>query len=148
MHTTPGIYCYTIKQNSATNERGHYDQTVYYVRVTVTNGENGDLETVIAAHITGEMTDAKRDILFKNYYEPVESPTESTTETRSTTETKPEPKPAFGIGRGEWRDSCTCNGIGFRRFMKKRGCLWYKEQMLYRFCVTKLENESATERVV
>lgn len=89
MHTTPGIYCYTIKQNSGTNERGHYDQTVYYVRVTVTNGGNGDLERVIAAHITGEMTDAKRDILFKNYYEPVESPTESTTETRSTTETKP-----------------------------------------------------------
>ena len=31
---------------------------------------------------------------------------------------------------------------------KKRGCLWYKEQMLCRFCVTKLENEPATERVV
>ena len=33
-------------------------------------------------------------------------------------------------------------------YEKKRGCLWYKEQMLCRFCVTKLENESATERVV
>ena len=30
----------------------------------------------------------------------------------------------------------------------KRQCLWYKEQMLCRFCVTKLENEPATEHVV
>ena len=33
-------------------------------------------------------------------------------------------------------------------YEKKHGCLWYKEQMLCRFFVTKLENESATERVV
>ena len=53
---------------------------------------------------------------------------------------------ASGVANGG--DSCICNGIGFRRSMKKRGCLWYKEQMLCRFCVTKLENEPATERVV
>ena len=27
-------------------ENGHYDNTVYYVKVTVTNGESGDLEAV------------------------------------------------------------------------------------------------------
>ena len=38
-YTTPGIYYYTITQQSGTHKRGHYDQTVYYVKVSVTNGE-------------------------------------------------------------------------------------------------------------
>ena len=49
----------------------------------------------------------------------------------------------------EIRDFSLRNGIGFRRFMKKAWMpMGYKKQMLCRFCVTKLENESATERVV
>ena len=67
-YTTPGIYYYTITQQSGTHKRGHYDQTVYYVKVSVTNGENGNLETVIAAHTDADMTDAKCDITFTNYY--------------------------------------------------------------------------------
>ena len=61
-----------------------------------------------------------------------------------------ETKTAFGIGRGvNGGDTWICNGIGFRRFMKKAWMpMGYKKQMLCRFCVTKLENESATERVV
>ena len=89
-YTAPGIYCYTITQTSGVDERGQYDQTIYYVKVSVTNGENGNLETVIAAHTDQEMTDAKRDITFTNYYKPKKKTSESTTETISTTKTKPE----------------------------------------------------------
>ena len=92
-YTTPGIYCYTITQQSGTHKRGHYDQTVYYVKVSVTNGENGNLETVIAAHMDADMTDAKRDITFINYYEPIKKTSESTTETIPTTKRKLETKP-------------------------------------------------------
>ena len=42
-YTTPGIYYYTITQQSGTHKRGHYDQTVYYVKVSVTNGEKNAL---------------------------------------------------------------------------------------------------------
>ena len=71
----------------------HYDQTVYYVKVSVTNGENGNLETVIAAHTDADMTDAKCDITFTNYYKPIKKTSESTTETIPTTKRKPETKP-------------------------------------------------------
>lgn len=76
-----------------THKRGHYDQTVYYVKVSVTNGENGNLETVIAAHTDADMTDAKCDITFTNYYKPIKKTSESTTETIPTTKRKPETKP-------------------------------------------------------
>lgn len=92
-YTTPGIYYYTITQQSGTHKRGHYDQTVYYVKVSVTNGENGNLETVIAAHTDADMTDAKCDITFTNYYKPIKKTSESTTETIPTTKRKPETKP-------------------------------------------------------
>lgn len=92
-YTTPGVYCYTVTQKSGTHERAQYDQTVYYVKVSVTNGENGNLETVIAAHTDQEMTDAKRDITFTNYYKPKKKTSESTTEIISTIKTKPETKP-------------------------------------------------------
>ena len=92
-YTTPGIYYYTITQQSGTHKRGHYDQTVYYVKVSVTNGENGNLETVIAAHTDADMTDAKCDITFTNYYKPIKKTSESTTEMIPTTKRKPETKP-------------------------------------------------------
>lgn len=92
-YTTPGIYYYTITQQSGTHKRGHYDQTVYYVKVSVTNGENGNLETVIAAHTDADMTDAKCDITFTNYYKPIKKTSEGTTETIPTTKRKPETKP-------------------------------------------------------
>ena len=61
--------------------------------VSVTNGENGNLETVIAAHTDADMTDAKCDITFTNYYKPIKKTSESTTETIPTTKRKPETKP-------------------------------------------------------
>ena len=61
--------------------------------VSVTNGENGNLETVIAAHTDADMTDAKCDITFTNYYKPIKKTSESTTEMIPTTKRKPETKP-------------------------------------------------------
>lgn len=72
-----------VTQLAGSHERGHYDATVYFVRVSVTNGENGGLESVIAAHIDEQMTSAKREISFENSYDPVPTApeTEATTET-------------------------------------------------------------------
>lgn len=78
-YTTPGVYCYVITQQAGSHARGHYDATVYYVRVSVTNAENGNLETVVAAHTDSEMTNAKRDITFTNVYDPIKRTTEATT---------------------------------------------------------------------
>ena len=67
--------------------------TRQFIMVSVTNGENGNLETVIAAHTDADMTDAKCDITFTNYYKPIKKTSESTTETIPTTKRKPETKP-------------------------------------------------------
>lgn len=48
---------------------------------------------MIAAHMDADMTDAKRDITFINYYEPIKKTSESTTETIPTTKRKLETKP-------------------------------------------------------
>lgn len=47
-YTASGIYCYKVSQQAGSHERGHYDETVYYVKVTVTNAEDGGLATVVA----------------------------------------------------------------------------------------------------
>lgn len=73
-YSTPGIYCYKISQQAGDHERGTYDTTVYYVKVTVTNAENGGLETVIAAHTDAQMLDEKQEIVFENHYDPIEVP--------------------------------------------------------------------------
>lgn len=49
-YSVPGVYTYSVSQQPGKLENGHYDNTVYYVKVTVTNGESGDLEAVVAAH--------------------------------------------------------------------------------------------------
>lgn len=89
-YSTPGIYCYTVSQQAGSHERGHYDDTVYYVRVTVINGETGGLEAIIAAHTDQAMTGEKQDIVFANSYDPV--PTATPTPT-VTPEEKPQTTP-------------------------------------------------------
>lgn len=68
-YQTPGIYCYTVTQQAGKNARGHYDETVYYVKVTVTNAEKGGLQAVVAAHTDPQMVSEKSDITFKNTYD-------------------------------------------------------------------------------
>lgn len=73
-YTVPGIYGYIVKQVSGSNEKCTYDETVYYVRVSVTNGENGGLETVVAAHTDAQMESKKQDMTFVNAYEVTPDP--------------------------------------------------------------------------
>ena len=78
-YTAPGIYCYKVSQQAGSHERGHYDRTVYYVKVTVTNAEDGGLETAAAVHTDAAMTGEKRDIVFKNTYDAAPQPPEPDT---------------------------------------------------------------------
>ncbi len=95
-YTEPGVYCYTITQQPGSDKKGHYDNTVYYVKVTVTNGESGGLETVIAAHTDAEMVSEKREIAFTNTYDiekmPTVTPTASPTGGEAAKKTDSAPK--------------------------------------------------------
>lgn len=73
-YSTPGIYCYTVTQQAGSHERGHYDETVYYVKVTVTNAKSDGLEAVVTVHTDAQMTSAKQDITFTNTYDVAKTP--------------------------------------------------------------------------
>ena len=83
-YSVPGVYCYTVSQQPGSLKKGHYDSTVYYVKVTVTNGDSGELEAVVAAHTDAQMVSEKQDITFVNTYDPADTPT-PTPETPVTT---------------------------------------------------------------
>ena len=72
-YSTPGIYCYKVSQQAGSHDRGHYDGMVYYVRVSVINGQYGGLEAVVAVHTDAAMTSKKQDITFTNTYDPASS---------------------------------------------------------------------------
>lgn len=78
-YTAPGIYCYKVSQQAGTHGRGHYDGTVYYVKVTVTNAEDGGLETAAAVHTDAAMTGEKQDIVFHNTYDAAPQPPKTDT---------------------------------------------------------------------
>ena len=71
---TPGAYCYRIWQKPGSNSRGHYDSTVYYIKITVTNGENNKLESAAAVYRDSEMKGKKSEIIFTNTYEKKKNP--------------------------------------------------------------------------
>ena len=75
-YSTPGVYSYTVAQQAGSHERGHYDTTTYYVKVTVTVSEDGTLEAVVAARKDAQMTGEKQSIIFTNTYDPAETPTQ------------------------------------------------------------------------
>ena len=86
-YQTPGIYCYTVTQQAGNTANGHYDATVYYVKVTVVNAENGGLQAVIAAHTDPQMVSTKSDITFKNTFDAVKKETTQTNKTVKTGDT-------------------------------------------------------------
>lgn len=86
-YKTPGIYCYTVTQQVGKNAHGHYDETTYYVKVTVTNAEKGDLQAVVAAHTDSQMVSEKSDITFKNTYDAVKTVPNKTDNTKKTDNT-------------------------------------------------------------
>ncbi len=86
-YSVPGIYCYTVTQQPGKQAEGHYDSTVYYVKVSITNGKNGNLEAVVAAHTDAQMVSKKQGISFKNTYDAVKKPTPTPTPKPSSTST-------------------------------------------------------------
>lgn len=77
-YITPGVYSYTVQQIPGTNKKCTYDDTVYYVRVSVTNGEKGTLEAVAAAHTDAQMESKKQTMEFVNTYAVTPEPETST----------------------------------------------------------------------
>lgn len=70
-----GIYAYTISQTAGTNELCSYDESVYNVRVYITNADDGSgLESTVIAYKTSE-ADKLDEIEFINDYE-IEIPDE------------------------------------------------------------------------
>ncbi|MDO4649152.1 MAG: Cna B-type domain-containing protein [Eubacteriales bacterium] len=73
-----GVYKYKVVQdasgltgeNSVCNNRGHYDESVFYVTVTVTNTAGGGYSVVVSAHKDGA-EGTKSDIAYVNTYDPV-----------------------------------------------------------------------------
>ena len=86
-YTVPGIYGYIVKQVPGNNQKCTFDDTVYYVRVTVINAENGSLEASVSAHRDEQMADKKQMIEFDNTYaEPPAPEKENTVQTATKTQ--------------------------------------------------------------
>lgn len=67
---SPGIYDYILFQGSTEARNGiRYDKTRYYIRITVVNGEKGDLEASVAAYTDSRREGRKSEIRFVNTYE-------------------------------------------------------------------------------
>ncbi len=83
VYTVPGVYGYAVSQTAGDNEKCTYDDTVYYVRVTVTNAENGGLEATVSAHKNAQLADKKQMIVFDNTYTVPCEPEKTVTETKN-----------------------------------------------------------------
>lgn len=98
VYSKVGIYSYTVWQEPGTSELGHYDSTVYNVKVYVTNAEDGSgLEYTILAYLEDESKKLD-EIQFSNTYDapPTEEPEPSEEEIPEET---PEEIPAETPGK-------------------------------------------------
>lgn len=69
-----GVYTYTIWQEAGENETCTYDDSIYQVKISVTNEEDGDgLETAVAVYRNQE-TEKSGEIQFTNKYMPDDIP--------------------------------------------------------------------------
>ena len=85
-----GIYNYTIHQEKGDHSRGRYDETVYRMRVYVTNAESGDgVESTTLLYID-DINTKYASVSFENYYKEREGGG-STTPTTSPATTPTEP---------------------------------------------------------
>ena len=76
-YTMPGVYQYTVSQVSGDHARGSYDTTVYTVKVTVTNDEEGGLVASVTLR-AGEEDEKLDAVEFHNSYAPVPPTPEET----------------------------------------------------------------------
>ena len=99
-YTKPGYYVYTVRQRAGVNTRGTYDETVYYLRVSVV-WDNDKLVARMAVHTQADLMDEKvSSITFNNSYKAIETPSTPEnpapadarpTVTETTTPSAPEP---------------------------------------------------------
>ena len=94
-----GIYNYTIHQEEGSHSRGRYDETVYQMRVFVTNAENGEgFESTTLLYID-DINTKYADINFENHYKEAEredddpSPTTPTEPPTTVPPTEPSAEP-------------------------------------------------------
>lgn len=88
-YSEPGVYCYTVSETAGTAERAHYDSTVYYVKVTVLNAQDGGLEAVAVAYTDAAMSGEKTDIRFENTYDAKDKTDEEKPDKGKTDDVKP-----------------------------------------------------------
>lgn len=106
-YTAPGYYTYQITQQAGGSSRGRYDETVFYVRVTVA-WEGAALKAAAAVHTTPERSDPKRDeVRFVNRYDPIPvpdpDPTPTPVPTPDPTPTPPDPTAPEPMAPGDTR---------------------------------------------
>ena len=71
-YTKPGYYVYTVRQRAGVNTRGTYDETVYYLRVSVV-WDNDKLVARMAVHTQADLMDEKvSSITFNNSYKAID----------------------------------------------------------------------------
>lgn len=98
-----GVYKYTVRQQKGSNPDCTYDDTVYYLTVTVFNS-NKEFDFNVAATVYKDGADEKQDaIVFENIYktktaeEPTtEEPTTETPTTEPTQKTEPSTTEPYG----------------------------------------------------
>ena len=66
-YSHPGVYEYEVWQEAEPRAHFTYDGTVYRVKITVTNAEDGGLDTTIAVR-KNDGTEEKTEIIFVNRY--------------------------------------------------------------------------------
>lgn len=80
--TRVGEYTYKVTQLAGQNSKGHYDSTVYYLRITIVNAENGGFDSYVSAHTDKEMLNKTEAIAFVNSYDAAPVPTPAATTTK------------------------------------------------------------------
>ncbi len=100
-----GVYTYQIAQKAGSLERATYDGTVYYLKVTVANADDGGYDLYAVAYKDAAMQGEKpNDIAFSNVYTaipPDETETDPETETESETETEAETNKGSSSNKSE-----------------------------------------------
>ena len=72
-YTKPGYYVYTVRQRAGVNTRGTYDETVYYLRVSVV-WDNDKLVARMAVHTQADLMDEKvSSLTFNNSSKAIET---------------------------------------------------------------------------
>lgn len=107
-----GIYNYTVYQEKGSHSRGRYDETVYRMRVYVTNAESGDgFESTTLLYID-DINTKYASVNFENYYREREDGGSSTpTTSPTTTPTEPPTTAPLKVEKVEDEDLLGVLGI-------------------------------------